>query len=132
MFEIVRKEAAQPAMPKRFPGVRTPCWGAKRGTHNIFRSDLDWRLCPRWSRLPTVWNSDWATARLRNLSVRRSTVDGVKREWILSPKDVDPAPLPEAVINELLALPPAAQRHHKIDRHSRRAEKQGRKTSPLV
>jgi hypothetical protein len=93
---------------KLFPDVRTPAWASKRGSHHLHEYD------PRLADLPGVVKYQGLEFRLGNGKATQSiippsVVDGVKREWTLSPKDCPPAKLPEAVIQILLTLPPAAK-----------------------
>jgi hypothetical protein len=104
-------EEATVAFAELFPDVRTPSWKSKRGRHNLFAGDA------RLASLPAVVKYRGVEFRLGNGKacqsvIPPSTVDGVKREWILSPKDCPPANLPESVIQALLTLPPVAKGQH--------------------
>ena len=101
-------EMATTAYAKLFADISTPSWGSKRGRHYLYRFD------PRLESLPGVVKYQEVEFRLGNGKAAQSiippsTVDSVRREWIVSPKDCEPAKLPEAVIQALLALPPAAK-----------------------
>ena len=125
-------DAATTGYAKRFPDVRTPNWQSTRGKHYLFKYDA------RLANLPAVVKTaDGLEFRLGNGKAAQSicppsTVDGVKREWILSPKDVELAPLPEAVIQELLALPPAAKQHRKSTEIPAARKSEGGKTEAMV
>jgi hypothetical protein len=89
-------------------GIRTPGWKSKRGSHRLFAWD------DRLANLAGVLKHQGLEFRLGTGDAHQSvippsTVDGVKREWTLSLKDCDPAPLPESVIQLLLTLPPPAK-----------------------
>lgn len=96
---------------QHFVGIVTPTWQSTRRRHHFLRHD------PRLVNLASVVKWQGIEFRLGNGKqlqsiVPPSIVDGVKREWLVPP-DVEPAPLPEPVIQALLGLTPAAQRHRK-------------------
>ena len=96
---------AEEVYRKLFGNIRTPGWESKRGFHHLYA----WN--DRLRALAGVLKHQGLEFRLGTGDAHQSVippsvVDGVKREWTLSPKDCDPAPLPEAVIQLLLTLPP--------------------------
>ena len=79
-----------------------PAWISTRGTHNLFAYD------PRLASLPAVVKLRGIEFRLGNGKAAQSIippsiVDGVQRTWIRSLDDYPPLPLPEHVIELLLA-----------------------------
>ena len=100
---------AEEVYKRLFGDIRTPGWKSKRGSHHLFAWNE--RLRP----LAGVLKHQGLEFRLGTGDAHQSVippsvVDGVKREWTLSPKDCDAAPLPEAVIQLLLTLPPPTKK----------------------
>jgi len=95
---------------KLFGGeILTPHWQAKRGQHHIFQFDS------RLSELPNVIHYCGVEFRLgvdgQTQSIcPPSVVDGVKREWLVSPEQCPFAPLPESVMQGLLTTPKATKK----------------------
>jgi hypothetical protein len=84
----------------------TPCWQSTRGKHYLFQFD------PRLADLLNVIHYNDIEFRLGTNGqtqslIPPSIVDGVKREWIFSPDQCPPAPIPEHVIQALLTTPKA-------------------------
>ncbi len=99
---------AEAIFVKLFGEVRTPGWKSTRGPHYLFAWDE--RLRPLAGALKYQGlEFRVGTGDAHQSVIPPSIVDGVKREWALSPKDCDPAPLPESVIQLLLSLPPPAK-----------------------
>jgi hypothetical protein len=102
-------EEATAVFGQLFPDVRTPNYVAKRGGHFLFRWDdrlKNLTGAPKYKGLEFRLGTGDAHQSVAPPSI----VDGVKREWVLSPKDCEFAPLPESVIQILLTLPPAPKR----------------------
>jgi hypothetical protein len=99
---------AADAYTRRLGHLPAPGWQSTRGRHYLYRYDE--RLAP----LPAVVKYDGIEFRLGNLKAAQSicppsTVDGVRRQWTVSPDQCPPPPLPEDIIEALLALPRAAK-----------------------
>ncbi|MGA2796118.1 MAG: bifunctional DNA primase/polymerase [Thermoguttaceae bacterium] len=92
-----------------FGKILTPHWQSKRGQHHIFLFDS------RLAELPNVIHYCGVEFRLGTNGQTQSVcppsiVDGVKREWIVSPDLCPFAPLPEHVIAGLLETTPAPKK----------------------
>lgn len=105
-------EDATAAYAKNLGSILTPSWQSTRGRHYLYQYD---------ERLAGLANAVKVEAlgglefRLGNGKATQSitppsVVDGVRREWIVSPDQCPPARLPEEIIQTLLTLPPAAKR----------------------
>lgn len=98
-----------------FGDIESPTWVSLRGKHQLFKYD------PRLAELPsTVKLPSGLEFRVGNDGQTQSvcppsTVDGVKREWIIPLEECDPPALPEHVIELLLSLPKDSKANSRID-----------------
>jgi hypothetical protein len=100
---------ATEAFNKLFDKILTPHWQAKRGQHHIFLFNS------RLSELPNVIHYCGVEFRLGTSGQCQSVcppsvVDGIKREWIVSPEQCPFAALPESVVDALLTTPKAPKK----------------------
>ncbi|NQU22680.1 MAG: bifunctional DNA primase/polymerase [Candidatus Nealsonbacteria bacterium] len=105
---------ATEAYERELAGVLTPCWQSTRGKHYQFLYDDRLADLPAVVKLPNGLEFRLGNDKAAQSICPPSTVDGVKREWILSPEQCPPAPLPESIINELLTLPPVSKKRAAI------------------
>lgn len=113
-------EAATAHYHELFGEVRTPSWKSKRGSHNLFQYDerlaqLGTGVIKFESGLEFRIGNDGQTQSI----VPPSIVDGVRREWVVSLDECDPAPLPEHVFELLLSRQsnekPVTSSHQRIE-----------------
>jgi len=107
-------EAATSHYAELFGDIKTPCWSSKRGVHHLFRYDV--RLAEIDSatkKLPTGLEFRLGNGKQAQSIIPPSIVDGVRREWVTSMDECEPAALPEHVIEFLLALPKEAKGEHR-------------------
>ena len=101
-------DEATASYDKHLGTILTPSWRAKRGIHHLYQYD------ERLANLPGVVKYEGIEFRLGNGKathsiVPPSIVDGVQRQWIVSPEQCQPAKLPDPIVETLLVLPPAAK-----------------------
>ena len=87
----------------------TPTWQSARGRHHLYQYD------ERLAGLANAVHYEGLEFRVGNGKATQSicppsVVDGVRREWVVSLDQCEPARLPEPIIQALLTLPPAAKR----------------------
>lgn len=96
-----------------FGDIRSPCWASKRGRHHLFRYDARLGDLPGTVKLPSQLEFRLGNGKAVQSVIPPSMVDGVKREWITSMDECEPAPLPEHVIELLLSLPREKEGEHR-------------------
>lgn len=125
---------------------RTPTWRARRGTHHLFcyPAELAESIGKAVFTLDGLPEIRLGTGGLGAQSVLPpSETDGVRREWIVSLDDCEPAALPDAVIQRVAAAnqpepKPATTphysngQHHAGDRDIERARKYLAKLPPAI